>query len=251
MDTDSDNEIRTRGLVSCPNLPAVSRGVVQGQPQTLVKPMTLFGEKRTPIACQVNNKEAAILDRIWPGSHDVVLVIRFVLCHFAGDWTTYLPFAHWADSQSLDYPNSYICLDKWHSLKSDAGDSIAIGGYPTNASAGHLGDRGTSEEGLRSSRHGGGWLETKLCNKTCNDSVDFSAPRLYRKSSSIIGNAQCTSPNKAPHARSSSSHPDICIMFPTMRALTPTEVAAAQAMKDNIELQETGQCKPTMYKYCR
>jgi hypothetical protein len=40
----------------------------------------------------------AIHDGIWPSSHNVSLLSHFVSLHFAGDWSAYLKFAHWADA---------------------------------------------------------------------------------------------------------------------------------------------------------
>jgi hypothetical protein len=48
------------------------------------------------------------LNGIWPGSHDVQGVTRFVTTHFAGDGMAYLHFAKWADGRSLTHPGSAI-----------------------------------------------------------------------------------------------------------------------------------------------
>jgi hypothetical protein len=77
-------------------------------PHTHVCPTTLFNNNRNPGSHPMERDEVSLLDRIWLGS---TLLTRFVACHFAGDWNRYLPFAHWADSQLLEYPSSSIQLD--------------------------------------------------------------------------------------------------------------------------------------------
>ncbi len=75
---------------------------------TPVCPTTLFNYNRNSVSCPMEKDEVSILDRIWRGSHDITFLTRFVACHFAGDWNSYLPFAHWADSQLLEKPSSPI-----------------------------------------------------------------------------------------------------------------------------------------------
>jgi hypothetical protein len=75
---------------------------------TPVCPTTLFNNNRIPVSCQMERDVASILDRIWPGSHNITILTCFVACHFAGDWNSYLPFAHWMDCQSLKNPSSSI-----------------------------------------------------------------------------------------------------------------------------------------------
>jgi hypothetical protein len=121
-----------------------------------VKPTTLFGN-HGPNSLQTDKEETDILDGIWPGSHNVTLLTRFVTCHFSGDWSAYLPFAHWADSKSLGHPSTSISIDKWLSLKSGwehvvEDDSGACG----NSQGGNVGCN-------------------KLCNKTVVD-VNSSPP---------------------------------------------------------------------------
>jgi hypothetical protein len=62
--------------------------------------------------------ENDILDGIWPGSHDIQLVTRFVISHFSGEWTAYHHFAKWADSRVLTHPGITTWLDDWPHTKS-------------------------------------------------------------------------------------------------------------------------------------
>ena len=57
--------------------------------------------------------EMSMLDGIWPGSRDVQLVQRFVKMHFADDWTPYLYFAQWADTQLSADPGVIVRLEDW------------------------------------------------------------------------------------------------------------------------------------------
>jgi hypothetical protein len=66
---------------------------------TPVCPATLFTDNRIPVSCQMERDKALIFDGIWPQSHNITLLTRFVACHLAGDWNSFLPFAHWAHSQ--------------------------------------------------------------------------------------------------------------------------------------------------------
>jgi hypothetical protein len=67
-------------------------------PLSPAQPTTLCGKKGSFRACPPDRKEADILYGIWPGSQNVTLLTHFVLCHFAGDWSAYLLFAHWVES---------------------------------------------------------------------------------------------------------------------------------------------------------
>ncbi len=88
-----------------------------------VKPTTLFGTKRSASTPWSNREEAVILNGFWPGSHDIIRLTHFVLCHFAVDWLAYLHFSHWVDARSLEQPGSEICLDEWLLLKSPSVDN--------------------------------------------------------------------------------------------------------------------------------
>jgi hypothetical protein len=48
-----------------------------------------------------------VLVGVWPGSHSVCLP-RFVLCHFQGDWESYLPFGVLADICEMKNPDAII-----------------------------------------------------------------------------------------------------------------------------------------------
>jgi hypothetical protein len=102
----------------------VIEGIVvrgQGQTQWPMKPTTLVGETTTSQINLSSREEAAILDRIWPGSCNITFLTRFVVVRLSGDWTAYLQFAHWADTQSMEHPDLAITLDDWLLLKWDAG----------------------------------------------------------------------------------------------------------------------------------
>jgi hypothetical protein len=52
---------------------------------TPVCPTTLFTDNRIPVSHQMKRDKALILNGIWPGSHNITLLTRFGVCHFAGD----------------------------------------------------------------------------------------------------------------------------------------------------------------------
>jgi hypothetical protein len=86
--------------------------------------LTSSGNRSPPTTPRMGGTELshdAIEDGIWPGSHNVLLLTHFVSCHFLGYWTAYLPLAHWVDTESMEHPDSKICLDNWLYLKSVSG----------------------------------------------------------------------------------------------------------------------------------
>jgi hypothetical protein len=83
----------------------------------------------------------------------------------------------------------------------------------------------------------GNSLGHNLCNKTDVDSIE--SPPLIGPGT-IATDVSCrTSLRKISLAKSSSGHPNIGTMFPTMHARMPAKVAAAQVMEANIGLQRT------------
>jgi hypothetical protein len=153
------------------------------------------------------DRGGAIRDGIWPGSHNISLLSHFSSLHFAGDWFAYLQFAHWADSQSMLYPNVQVSLDSWLSLKSDLAGGVAapegdcsLGGLPAGA--------------YRN-------LGSNMCNKTCTDSVGL--PCLSTSSRILFP--------KGPFG-----HPDICSIFLAVQACAHQGLAF-WVMEDEIALQ--------------
>ncbi len=198
---------------------------------TPVCPTTLFNNNRNHISHLMGRGKVSILNGIWPGCYNITLLTHFVACHLAGDWNSYLPFAHWVDTQSLEYPSSSIQLDNWRSLKSDGGDLSAL---PSLGDAKHaVGGR----PAVGPKEMDGKLLGHNLCNKTDVDSIE-SLP-LVGPGTVATGASRCAPPRRVTLAKSLSGHSNIRIMFPTMRAHMPAKVAAAQIMEANIVLQET------------
>jgi hypothetical protein len=88
---------------------------------TPIYPTTLFSDNRNSVSHLIERNKASILNGILPGAHNITLLTWFVACHFTGNWTCYLPFAQWADTQSLENPSSTIQLDDWLSYNLTAG----------------------------------------------------------------------------------------------------------------------------------
>jgi hypothetical protein len=128
-----------------------------------------------------------------------------------------LYFGQWAEEQRLAAPSASIQLNDWLSLKSDGADP-----YGLSSILGVERMVGLAEDTARSP------LVHKLCNKTAHDSVD-SLP-------SITGRRSGTS-----SAKTLSVQPDICTMFPAMRAHTPDKIAAAKFMDEECVLQESAE----------
>jgi hypothetical protein len=195
---------------------------------TPVCPATLFINNRTPVSFQMEGNEASILNGIWPGSHNITLLTRFVACHFAGDWNSYLPFTHWADSQLLENPSSNIQLDDWHSLKSDGRNLSTLPSF-LDAECALACRPAVGPEDSDSN-----FLGHNLCNKTDVESIE--SPPLIGPGTVASAAAHCASPMKMFTAKTLPGHPDICTMFPTMCACMPAKGAATQVMEANIVL---------------
>jgi hypothetical protein len=198
---------------------------------TPVYSTNLFKDNRILVSCQMERDKASILDGDWPGPHNITLLTRHVVCHFTGYWNSYLPFAHLADSQSLDNPSSFIQLDDWRSLIFNGGDLSALpSSVVAECALGYRPAVGPKELD-------GNSLGNNLCNKTDVDSIE--SPPLIGPGTVVTAASHCPSPRKVSLAKSLSGHPNICTMFLTMCACTPAKVAAAQVMETNIALQVT------------
>ncbi len=180
-----------------------------------IKPISLFGNHSSD-SLQTNKEETDILDGIWPGSHNATLLTHFVTCHFSGDWSAYLPFAHWADSKFLGHPSTSISIDEWLSLNS-----------------------GREDDGRAcSNSQGGNVVRNKLCNKTVVD-VNSSP---FTAGTGTPSAPQCVLLNKTLPGKSSSGHQDICSMFPLMRAPTINKKLSTQMMEAELSFQEAEEC---------
>jgi hypothetical protein len=164
------------------------------------------GDVSSPPNLSAADMSGAVRDGIWPGSDNVSLLSHFVFLHFAGDLSAYLQFAHWADAQSMLYPNVPVRLDSWLSLKSDLAGGVAA----------PEGDHGLG--GLPAGAYGE--LGSNMCNKTCTDSVNL--PR-HSTSSRIL------------FPKGSSGHPDTRSIFPAIQARAFQW--ASRVMENEIALQ--------------
>jgi hypothetical protein len=70
-------------------------------------------------------KENNLLDRIWPGLHDVRLITRFVFLHLNRPWTANLQFAKRADNRTLMHSGVAIWLEDW--LRTVSGKALEDG----------------------------------------------------------------------------------------------------------------------------
>jgi hypothetical protein len=87
------------------------------QALALVALLALFGEA-TIIQINLSNRDkAAILNGFWPGAHEITLLTQFMLVQFSGDWSAYLYFANWTDTQSLER-SAYLYFAKWADTQS-------------------------------------------------------------------------------------------------------------------------------------
>ncbi len=196
-------------------------------PLSPIQPTTLCGKKEPFRACLPDREEADILDKIWPGSHNITLLTRFFLCHFAGDWSAYLLFAHRVHSQSQEHQDSEIHLNQWLSSKLDSD----VGGMLEIANSGDI-------NGASWDKGGSNLGSNLLCNKTVVDIVDLVHPDFTGNLTGTLSPPQHASPLKTS-GNSSCGHPDICTMFPAVCVQTLGKITVAQAMEDNVALQES------------
>ncbi len=80
----------------------------RGQGAVLSMPSCEASGPEQPLASGNN----AVLVGVWPGSCWVHLPL-FVLCHFKGDWESYLPFGVWADDREMENLGAIILLEEW------------------------------------------------------------------------------------------------------------------------------------------
>ncbi len=78
----------------------------------------------------------------------------------------------------------------------------------------------------------GNSLGHNLCNKTDIDFVEY--PPFIGPGTVVTAASRHASPRKVSPVKFSSSHPNICAMFLTMRARMPAKVTAAQVLEANI-----------------
>ncbi len=55
----------------------------------------------------------AMLDRIWPGLDDKLLLFRFILHHFDKCYTSYFVFLMWRDIKLAESPGAYVRICDW------------------------------------------------------------------------------------------------------------------------------------------
>jgi hypothetical protein len=83
------NDSSSSGLLSDVDMSPFSEIEAEKEVSTLVDLVTLFGTQQSAVTSLPTKEETDILDGVWPGSHDVTLLTRFVSCHFNGDWSAY------------------------------------------------------------------------------------------------------------------------------------------------------------------
>jgi hypothetical protein len=55
----------------------------------------------------------AMLDRIWPGLDDKLLLFRFILRHFNKCYNSYFAFLMWRDIKLAESPGAYVRVRDW------------------------------------------------------------------------------------------------------------------------------------------
>jgi hypothetical protein len=78
--------------------------------------LTLQGAQRVSRISYRSRMECrmtAMLDRIWPGVDDEVLLFRFISCHFDECYNSYFAFLMWRDINLAESPGAYVCICDW------------------------------------------------------------------------------------------------------------------------------------------
>jgi hypothetical protein len=175
-------------------------------------------------AANIDQDKEDILKGIWPGSHNVHLLTCFITCHFSGDWTACLLFAHWAEGWSLTASGAPIQLDEW--LEEED----------------HMVNEYGAEAGIRGGGScRGGPVEgdiLNMCNKTC------SVPLSHLGSDILDNKATPRSTGFIPSKKgllrilSIVRQSDIHTMFPPVEQIfTPHELATEKVMEDKMAVK--------------
>ncbi len=66
----------------------------------------------------------AILDGIWPGLDNKLLLFCFISHHFEEVYTPYFAFLRWRDVQLAEFPTAVVCIRDWQRANArESGDS--------------------------------------------------------------------------------------------------------------------------------
>jgi hypothetical protein len=68
---------------------------------------------RTSYQCRMEHHVTAMLDRIWPGLDDKLLLFLFILHHFDKCYYSYFAFLMWRDINLAESPGAYVRVCDW------------------------------------------------------------------------------------------------------------------------------------------
>jgi hypothetical protein len=78
--------------------------------------ISLQGERRVSMIsyhCRMKHRVSGMLDGIWPGLDDELLLFCFTLCHFDKCYNSYFAFLMWRDIKLAESPSAYTCVRDW------------------------------------------------------------------------------------------------------------------------------------------
>jgi hypothetical protein len=65
-----------------------------------------------------------MLDGIWPGIDNKLLLFCFISCHFDEVYTSYFAFLRWRHIQLAEFPTAVVCVRDWQRANArESGDS--------------------------------------------------------------------------------------------------------------------------------
>jgi hypothetical protein len=73
---------------------------------------------------RLEHHKAAMLDGIWPGIDNKLLLCWFISCHFDEVYTSYFAFLRWRDIYLEEFPTAVVRIRDWPGANaSESGDS--------------------------------------------------------------------------------------------------------------------------------
>ncbi len=68
---------------------------------------------RTSYQCRMERRMTAMLDEIWPGLDNKLLLFCFISRHFNRCYNSYFAFLMWRDIKLAEYPGAYVRVRNW------------------------------------------------------------------------------------------------------------------------------------------
>ncbi len=79
---------------------------------------------RTSYQSRMEHRVTAMLDGVWPGLDNMLLLLRFISCHFDKVYILYFALLRWRDIQFVEFPTAVVHVRDWQRANArESGDS--------------------------------------------------------------------------------------------------------------------------------